>query len=78
MACEVGKGDDFGGAIADFFPGEFSTRDIGADNVPFDVEAHDFHANGACSATLDFVFVAEEVHSCFAAAIVKIALDEDT
>ena len=51
-------------------PSEFSACDTGDNYFALAVEAHDFHAHGAGSATLNLVLVAEEVDTCLATAIV--------
>lgn len=77
VAGEVGEGDYFGGASADFGPSELAAGDIAGDDVAVRVEAHDFHADGGGSARLDLVFVAEKVDTSFAAAVVEASFDED-
>ena len=46
MAGEVGEGDYFGGAGADFGPSELASGNVAGDDVTVRVEAHDFHADG--------------------------------
>src|SRR5947209_4774197 len=77
MAGEVGEGDYFGGASADLGPSELAAGDVAGDNVAVRVEAHDFHADGGGSARLYLVFVAEEVDTSFAAAVVEVSFDKD-
>jgi len=77
VAGEVGEGDYFSRARADFGPGELAAGDVAGDDVTVRIETHDFHTDGGGSAGLDLVFVAEEVDTGFAAAVVEVSFDED-
>lgn len=57
-------------------PCEFAACNVGDDYVAFAVKTHDLHADGACSAALDLVLVAEEVDARLATAIIQTAFHE--
>jgi len=64
-------------ALANLFPRELSTWNIGGDNIALGIKSHDLHTDGACSTGFNFMFVTEEVDSSFATTIVKSTLDQN-
>lgn len=58
-----------------FLPCELSTRDIRDDYLALAVEAHNLHADRARTATLNLVFMSEEIDARLSTAVIEIAFN---
>ena len=61
---------------ANLLPRQFPSSDVRDDNLALAVKAHNLHADGASTAALNFVFVAEEIDPGLATTVIEPALNE--